>query len=132
MKMLILGTAFAAGALILAPEAAASIPTGDYDFNLPRLQPISVHIEQTGAETVKLTAPSGSKVEMHLNRRGNRYEGMASDPHGAMCGKTPMLADVFYSIDTDGMGGIVEVKGQPCGPGVAIAPLIFNLTARAA
>ena len=69
---------------------------------------------------------------MHLNRRGNRYEGMASDPHGAMCGKTPMLADVFYSIDTDGMGGVVEVKGQPCGPGVAIAPLIFNLTARPA
>ena len=46
MKTLILGTAFAAGALILAPAAAAAMPAGDYDFNLPGLQPISVHMEQ--------------------------------------------------------------------------------------
>ncbi len=82
---LILGTAIAAGALILAPAAAAAMPTGDYDFNLPGLQPIGVHIEETGFETIKLTAPSGSKVEMHVNRAGTRYEGVASDPHGAMC-----------------------------------------------
>jgi hypothetical protein len=126
---LILGTAIAAGALILAPAAAAAMPTGDYNFNLPGLQPIGVHIKETGFETIKLTAPSGSKVEMHVNRAGTRYEGVASDPHGAMCdGGIPMMADVFYGVDLDGMNGIVEVKGQPCGPGVAIAPLIFNLT----
>ena len=38
-----------------------------------------------------------------------------------------MMADVFYSVDIDGMNGVVEVKGQPCGPGQPIAPLIFNL-----
>ena len=39
-----------------------------------------------------------------------------------------MLADVFYSVGMDGTGGVVEVKGQPCGAGQPIAPLIFNLT----
>jgi len=128
MKPLILGAAIAAGALLLAP-AAAAMPTGDYDFNLPGLKPISVRIEGTGFETIKLTAPNGSKVDMHVNRQGTRYEGVSSDPHGAMCGTTPMLADVFYSVGIDGMGGIVEVKGQPCGGGEPVAPLIFNLTA---
>ena len=65
------------------------MPTGDYDFNLPGLKPISVRIEGTGFETIKLTAPSGSKVDMHVNRQGTRYEGVTSDPHGAMCGTTP-------------------------------------------
>ena len=38
-----------------------------------------------------------------------------------------MLADVFYGVGTDGMNGVVEVKGQPCGPGAPIAPLVFAL-----
>ena len=128
MKTLILGAAAAAGALILAPGAAAAMPTGDYDFNLPGINPIAVHVKETGFETIKLTAPSGFKVDMHVNRQGTRYEGVATDPHGAMCGGTPMLADVFYTVGLDGMDGVVEVKGQPCGPGQPIAPLIFNLT----
>ena len=37
-KTLILSTAVAAGALILAPAAAAAMPSGDYDFNLPGLE----------------------------------------------------------------------------------------------
>ena len=75
-----------------------------------------------------MTTPNKFKLDLHVNRRGNRYEGLASDPHGAMCGKTPMLADVFYTVKTDGMSGVVEVKGGPCGPGRPIAPLVFNLT----
>jgi hypothetical protein len=124
---LLVSAAVAVGALILAPAAAAAMPSGEYDFNLPGLKPIAVHIEETGFESIKLTAPSGSKVNMTVNRQGTRYEGVASDPHGAMCGTTPMMADVFYTVDLDGMNGIVEVKGQPCGPGRAIAPLIFAL-----
>ena len=27
-----------------------------------------------------------------------------------------MLADVFYTVDLDGMSGVVEVKGQPADP----------------
>ena len=127
MKTLIAASA-AVSALILAPAAAAAMPTGDYDFNLPGLNPISVHVEETGFEAIKLTTPNGFKVDMAVNRRGDRYEGVATDPHGAMCGGKPMLADVFYSVDLDGMSGVVEVKGQPCGPGQPIAPLIFNLT----
>ena len=103
------------------------MPAGDYDFNLPGLQSIPVHVEETGFETIKLTTPNGFKVDMAVNRRGTRYEGVATDPHGAMCGGKPMLADVFYGVGTDGMNGVVEVKGQPCGPGAPIAPLIFAL-----
>ena len=66
---LILGTAIAAGALILAPAAAAAMPTGDYDFNLPGLNSIPVHVEETGFETIKLTTPNGFKVDMAVNRR---------------------------------------------------------------
>ena len=124
---LILSTAAAVGALVLAPAAAAAMPTGDYNFNLPGLKPIPVHVEETGFETIKLTTPNGFKVDMAVNRQGTRYEGVATDPHGAMCQGKPMLADVFYSVGTDGMGGVVEVKGQPCGPGQPIAPLVFAL-----
>ena len=85
MKTLLLGTAIAAGALILAPAAAAAMPTGDYDFNLPGLQGIPVHIEETGFESIKLTTPNKFKVEMTVNRAGTRYEGVAANPHGAMC-----------------------------------------------
>ena len=38
-----------------------------------------------------------------------------------------MMADVFYSVKLDGTGGVVEVKGEPCGPGQPIAPLVFAL-----
>ena len=69
-KTLILSTAVAAGALILAPAAAAAMPAGDYDFNLPGLQSIPVHVEETGFETIKLTTPNGFKVDMAVNRRG--------------------------------------------------------------
>ena len=100
-----------------APAAAAALPGGDYDFNLPGLNSIAVHVEDCGFECIKLTTPNKFKVDLHVNRQGTRYEGVATDPHGAMCGGTPMLADVFYSVDIDGTGGVVEVKGQPCGPG---------------
>ncbi len=36
-----------------------------------------------------------------------------------MCGGKPMLADVFYSVNMDGINGLVEVIG----PGLAIVPL---------
>ena len=127
MKTLLLGTAIAAGALILAPAAAAAISTGDYDFNLPGLQGIPVHIEETGFESIKLTTPDKFKVEMTVNRAGTRYEGVAANPRGAMCQGRPMMADVFYSVKLDGTGGVVEVKGEPCGPGQPVAPLVFAL-----
>ena len=104
------------------------MPTGDYDFNLPGLQSIPVHVEETGYETIKLTTPNGFKVNLAVNRRGDKYEGLATDPHGAMCGSTPMLADVFYAVDLDGTNGVVEVTGQPCGPGTPIDSLVFGLT----
>ena len=126
MKTLIAATV-ALSALVLAPAAAAALPAGDYDFNLPGIQSIPVHVEETGFESVKLTTPNGFKVDLHVNRQGTRYEGTATDPHGAMCGGTPMLADVFYSVKLDGTGGVVKVKGQPCGPGQGIAPLVFAL-----
>ncbi len=127
-KTLMLGAAVGAGALILAPAAAAAMPAGDYDFNLPGLKAIPVQVEETGFETIKLTAPDGFKVDMTVNRQGTRYTGVAANPHGAMCQGVPMMADVFYGVDLDGMNGVVEVKGQPCGPGKPVAPLIFNLT----
>ena len=127
LKTLILGTAAAAVALVLAPTAAAALPAGDYDFNLPGLDSIPVHVEKCGLECITLTTPSGFKVDLTVNRQGVRYEGVATDPHGAMCAGKPMMADVFYSVGTDGMGGVVEVKGQPCGPGAPIAPLVFAL-----
>ena len=37
------------------------------------------------------------------------------------------MADVFYSVKLDGTGGVVEVKGEPCGPGQPVAPLVFAL-----
>ena len=123
----ILAAALAAGALIAAPAAAAALPGGNYDFNLPGVQSIPVHVEVTGPETIKLTTPSGFKVTMTMNRAGTRYEGLARDPHGAMCGTTPTLADVFYGVGADGTDGVVEVKGQPCGPGAPIASLTFAL-----
>lgn len=110
-----------------APAAAAALPGGDYDFNLPGLNSIAVHVEDCGFECIKLTTPNKFKVDLHVNRQGTRYEGVATDPHGAMCAGKPMLADVFYTVNTDGTGGVVEVKGQPCGPGQPIAPLIFAL-----
>ncbi|MET0996706.1 MAG: hypothetical protein ABWY20_22745, partial [Mycobacterium sp.] len=123
-----------AAALTLAPAAAAAaaMPAGDYDFNLPGVQSIPVHVEDCGFECIKLTTPSGFKVEMTMNKRGDRYEGVATDPHGAMCNGTPMLADTFYGVDLDGTNGVVEVKGQPCGPGKPIASLIFALAPKAA
>ena len=65
---------------------------------------------------------------MIVNHRGDRYEGMATDPHGAMCNGQPMLADVYYGVDLNGMNGVVEVMGQPCGPGQPIESLVFGLT----
>ena len=56
------------------------MPTGDYDFNLPGLQGIPVHIEETGFESIKLTTPDKFKVEMTVNRAGTRYEGVAANP----------------------------------------------------
>jgi hypothetical protein len=122
----------AAIALILAPTASATstLAPGEYDFNLPGLQAIPVHVEECGFECATLTTPNKFKLNLHVNRTGDRYEGVASDPHGAMCGKTPMLADVFYTVKTDGMSGVVEVKSEPCGPGQPIAPLVFNLTTK--
>jgi hypothetical protein len=131
MKTLILSAIGGAAALVLAPAASAALPTGDYDFNLPGVHSIPVHIEETGFETVKLTAPSGSKVDLTVNRAGTRYEGTTTDPHGAMCdGGVPVLADVFYTVDLDGMNGVIEVKGKPCGPNQPIAPLVFAMTTR--
>ncbi len=49
----------------------------------------------------KLTTPSGFKLDMHINRRGDRYDGNATDPDGALCGGRPVLAEVFYTVDTD-------------------------------
>ena len=69
-------------------------------------------------------------MDLHVNRQGTRYEGVATDPHGAMCAGTPMLADVFYTVDLDGMNGVVEVKGQPCGPSQPISPLVFALATK--
>jgi len=127
MKTLILSTAIAAGALILAPAAAAALPGGDYNFNLPGVQSIPVKIADTGFESIKLTTPDGFKVDMTVNRAGTRYEGVATNPHGAMCNGVPMLADVFYGVNLDGTNGVVEVKGQPCGSGKPIASLMFAL-----
>jgi hypothetical protein len=127
---LILSAAAVAGALILAPAAAAALPAGDYDFNLPGLNSIPVHVKDCGFECITLTTPSGFKLDMHVNREGDKYQGLATDPHGAMCAGKPMLADVFYTVDTDGMNGMVEVKGQPCGPGQPIAPLVFALATK--
>ena len=126
MKTLI-AASVAASALILAPAAAAAMPAGQYGFNLPGLDSIPVAVEDCGFECIKLTTPSGFKVEMYVNRRGDRYEGVATDPHGAMCGGKPMLADVFYGVGTDGMNGVVEVTNEPCGPGAPIASLVFAL-----
>jgi hypothetical protein len=124
---LTLAAAVGIGALVLAPAAAAALPGGNYDFNLPGLKSIPVHVEDTGFESMKLTTPDKFKVDLTVNRAGTRYEGVASNPHGAMCMGTPMLADVFYSVKLDGTGGVVEVKGHPCGPGAPIAPLVFAL-----
>ena len=41
-----------------------------------------------------------------------------------------MLADVFYTVDLDGMNGVVEVKGQPCGPSQPISPLVFAVATK--
>jgi len=132
MKTTLIAATAALSALFLAPAAAAALPGGDYNFNLPGVDGIPVHLEDCGFECLTLTAPSGTKVDLHVNRQGTRYEGMSSDPHGAMCGKTPMMADVFYSFRLDGNGGVVSVKGQPCGPNQAVMPLVFNLTTRSA
>ena len=70
-----------------APAAAAALPGGDYDFNLPGLNSIAVHVEDCGFECIKLTTPNKFKVDLHVNRQGTRYEGVATDPHGAMCGQ---------------------------------------------
>jgi hypothetical protein len=128
MKTFMIASA-AFAALTLAPAAAAALPGGNYDFNLPGVDSIPVSVAECGFECITLTTPSGFKVDMTVNRRGDRYEGLATDPHGAMCGKTPVLADVFYSVELDGTGGVVEVKGEPCGPGVSIASLVFALAA---
>lgn len=122
------------GALALAPPAlaAAALPPGDYNFNLPGLEGIPVHLADCGFECLTLTAPSGTNVDLHVTRRGDRYEGMVSDPHGAMCHGRPMMADVFYTIKMDGNYGVVQTKGEPCGPSEIVMPLVFNLTARAA
>ena len=39
-----------------------------------------------------------------------------------------MMAEVFYTFKLDGNGGVVAVKGEHCGPGEAVMPLVFNLT----
>jgi hypothetical protein len=127
MKKLIIAATAAGAALLLAPAAAAALPGGDYDFNLPGVQSIPVHVEDVGFESIKLTTPDKFKVDLTVNRAGTRYEGVATNPHGAMCNGTPMLADVFYSVGLDGTNGVVEVKGEPCGPGKPVAPLIFAL-----
>jgi hypothetical protein len=59
---------------------------GDYDFNPPGVQSIPVQRVDCGFECVTLTALIGTRVDLDVNRRGNRYEGLFdADPHGAMC-----------------------------------------------
>jgi len=70
---LILSAAAVAGALILAPAAAAALPAGDYDFNLPGLNSIPVHVKDCGFECITLTTPSGFKLDMHVNREVDTY-----------------------------------------------------------
>ncbi len=125
MRPFIIATA---GALLLAAPASASIPNGDYEFNLPGIDPLPVNVEACGLECLTLSTPSGFRLDLMVNHRGTRYEGLTSDPGGALCGDTPTAADVFYSVDLNGLGGVVEVIGSPCGPGNTVAPLAFNLT----
>jgi hypothetical protein len=123
----LIATSATLGALALAPAAAAALPPGQYGFNLPGLDSIPVSVEDCGLECITLNTPSGFKVRMIVNHRGDRYQGMATDPHGAMCNGQPMLADVYYGVDLNGMNGVVEVMGQPCGPGQPIQSLVFAL-----
>jgi hypothetical protein len=128
MKKTLMAVALAAIAVCgTAPAAAAALPPGPYSFNLPGLDGIPVEVADCGFECIKLTTPSGFKVDLHVDRRGERYQGLAQDPHGAMCKGVPMFAEVWYSIYTDGTGGTVSVKGEPCGPGERVMPLMFAL-----
>ncbi len=125
MRTFIIATA---AAVVMAAPASAAIPAGDYQFNLPGINPLPVHVDDCGHECLTLTTPSGFRLDLTVNRKGTRYEGTASDPHGALCGDTPVLADVFYSVDLNGMRGVVETVGSPCGPGTPVRPLVFTLT----
>jgi hypothetical protein len=126
---LTLGAAVGVTALVLAPAAAAALPAGDYGFTVPGGNPIVVQVADCGFECITLTTPAGFTMDLHVNRRGDRYEGKGVNSLGAICafdGK-PHPASVFYTVKTDGTAGVTEVTGQPCGPGAAVAPLQFTL-----
>ena len=130
-KKFTLGAAAAGvGALILAPAAAAALPAGAYGFTTPGGNPKVVQIEDCGFECVKLTTPVGFKLDMTVNRRGDRYEGKAVDANGVVCAFDAKAhpASVFYTVNLDGTNGLAGVLGEPCGPGLAIVPLQFTLT----
>jgi hypothetical protein len=117
-------------AVSLSPVSSASLPPGDYNFTVLGSEPIPpVHVVECGFECITLTSDSGFKVDLTVNRRGDRYEGRIVSPAGVVCDdKKAHRAETSYTVNVDGTEGRVEVIGQPCQEGVPVVPLVFSLT----
>ena len=126
---------------VAAPDASKNhsvtpvppLAPGNYLFDVVGGLPSPVIIEATGSEAVTMIRPinenNPDEFRVTLNRKGNTYTGEVNNPVGVVCQSDgqPHPAQNKYTMQADGSDGLVEVLGEPCGPGVPNVPLKFDL-----
>jgi hypothetical protein len=117
-----------------APPMGPALTPGAYNFNITGGSVLPVTLEACGPDCFILIAPpsaanpAGFRQELRLT--GTRYTGQSHSEKGIVCAsdRQPRAAESRYSVNLDGTDGLVEVLGQPCGPGPPNVPLAFSLT----
>jgi hypothetical protein len=117
-----------------APPMGPALTPGPYHFNIKGGSVLPVTLDACGPDCFILVAPpsqanrAGFRQEMRLN--GTRYAGQSHSEKAIVCAsdRQPRAAENRYSVNLDGTDGLVEVLGQPCGPGAPNVPLAFSLT----
>ena len=116
-----------------APLGSPLVP-GMYNFAIKGGQhhagdPAGVRGRLPGAQSGTVGGQS-QRVPQEIRLAGTRYTGQSMSERGIVCVSDSQAhaAETSYSVDSDGTDGLVEVLGQPCGPGAPNVPLAFNLT----
>lgn len=129
-------TTVAAPAPVEHPKMADPLPPlapGSYLFDVLGSGTLPVSVEATGPESITLVRPANEtnleEFRVTLNRQGDTYVGEIDNPAGVVCksDKQSHPAQTKYTMRADGSDGLVEVLGEPCGPGDPNIPLKFDL-----
>src|ERR1700754_3622110 len=120
--------------IAVSPKMGAVLAPGMYNFVIKGGGTMPVALQPCGDGCLALdqgpseAVPNGFHQEVKLV--GTRYEGQTMSQRGIVCASDNKArpAETKYSINSDGTDGLVEVLGQPCGPGAQNVPLAFTLT----